>query len=47
MKHALYLEAGAQEVWICDIASMMHFFDADGQRTTSALASTFPHHIDT
>lgn len=47
MKRALYLEAGAQEVWICDIASTMHFFDADGQRTASALAPTFPHHINT
>ncbi|ARA94865.1 hypothetical protein AWN76_018035 [Rhodothermaceae bacterium RA] len=41
-KRGLYLAAGAREVWICDEAGTLRFFDADGERTTSALVPEAP-----
>ena len=35
-KRALYLEAGADEVWICDTEGHLRFYDANGERETSA-----------
>ncbi|RMH50446.1 MAG: Uma2 family endonuclease, partial [Bacteroidetes bacterium] len=31
-----------REVWICDEAGTLRFFDADGERTTSALVPEAP-----
>lgn len=45
-KRVLYFGAGAEEVWICDIAGRMHFFDASGFLQASHLAPTFPLHLD-
>lgn len=45
-KRRLYLDAGAQEVWICDKAGKMAFFRSDGLRLkTSKLCSNFPRKI--
>ena len=38
-KTLLYLAAGAQEVWVCDEAGTLHFFDGAGERSVSALAA--------
>jgi Uma2 family endonuclease len=45
-KRALYLEAGAEEVWICDSEGRLTFFDADGERPASARVPDFPDRID-
>ncbi len=45
-KRALYLEAGADEVWICDEEGTITFYDAEGKRETSRRASSFPTEID-
>jgi len=45
-KTLLYLAAGAREVWVCDGAGEMHFFDGSGQRSESALISGMPKKID-
>jgi Uma2 family endonuclease len=40
MRHRalLYLASGAREVWVCDEAGILHFFDGTGERSASALA---------
>jgi Uma2 family endonuclease len=45
-KKALYFEAGAEEVWLCDTEGRMRFFDADGEREASARAPGFPHEVE-
>jgi Uma2 family endonuclease len=45
-KRALYLEAGAEEVWICDEDGTMHFFDAEGEMKTSRRAPGFPARVE-
>jgi Uma2 family endonuclease len=45
-KRALYVEAGAEEVWICDADGTMHFFDAEGEMTTSRRAPAFPARVE-
>jgi Uma2 family endonuclease len=45
-KRALYLEAGAEEVWICDEEGRLTFYDASGKQETSQRASSFPDRID-
>jgi len=45
-KTLLYLAAGATEVWICDEAGELHFFDGAGQRAESALIAGMPTKID-
>ena len=45
-KTLLYLAAGAKEVWICDGAGELHFFDGLGQRGESALIAGMPKNID-
>ena len=45
-KMLLYLAAGAKEVWVCDEAGEIHFFDGSGQRAESALAAEMPKKID-
>ena len=44
-KVALYLGAGAQEVWIVEADGGVTVYDADGERTSSALAPSFPKRI--
>ncbi len=41
-KKALYFEAGAKEVWICDRTGKMIFHTPDGQVNVSPLCPNFP-----
>ena len=44
-KRALYLEGGAQEVWVCGLKGEMSFFSAAGKLESSALCPKFPVQI--
>ena len=41
-KKALYFEAGAQEVWFCDLIGNMSFFTPAGQAAVSPMCPDFP-----
>lgn len=41
-KRALYFEAGALEVWICDLEGDIRFFSPEGELTTSRQVPGFP-----
>lgn len=41
-KRNLYLEAGAAEVWYCELDGRMRFFNAAGEIARSALCAGFP-----
>jgi Uma2 family endonuclease len=41
-KIALYLEAGAQEVWVCGLDGRMTFNKTEGQMGTSVRCPPFP-----
>jgi len=45
-KSLLYLAAGAREVWACDDAGCIHFFDGSGEQSASALAAGFGNRAD-
>jgi Uma2 family endonuclease len=45
-KVSLYLDAGAAEVWVCDLEGRLHFFDRDGRRDASARVPGFPARIE-
>jgi len=45
LKRALYFEAGAEEVWMCDPNGTLTFYDADGQRDASQQVPSFPKPI--
>ena len=45
-KRALYFDAGAHEVWICDEAGRLEFFDSGGKRETSEMVPSFPSSIE-
>lgn len=45
LKKALYLEAGAQEVWICDEQGNVEFYDKSGMLQKSTIAPRFPGQI--
>ena len=45
-KSLLYLAAGAREVWVCDDAGCIHFFDGSGEQSTSALAAGVGNRAD-
>jgi len=45
-KKELYLEAGAQEVWICSEQGDAEFYDATGRQPQSMLVPGFPRCID-
>jgi len=45
-KRALYLDAGAVEVWTCDREGTVRFFDASGEIGASALAPSFPSGVE-
>ena len=38
----LYLDGGAQEVWLCDADGRLSFYDEAGERGASALVPSFP-----
>ena len=44
-KRALYFEAGAEEVWMCDPSGTLTFYNADGQRDASQRVPSFPKQI--
>lgn len=46
-KKRLYFEAGAKEVWFCDLSGRMHFYlhAAPGKPAASALCPTFPRRV--
>lgn len=44
-KKALYLEAGAQEVWICEASGKVHVWNAQGQASGSTLFPEFPGEV--
>lgn len=44
-KRALYLAAGAKEVWVCDEKGQMRFFGHDGGLAVSQLCSKFPTQV--
>ena len=46
-KTALYFEAGAREVWICDLEGKMRFVSPTGDLSASALFPEFPRAIYT
>ncbi len=41
-KRSLYLEAGAIEVWTCDLTGQIRFYDTTGELEQSVLAPGFP-----
>jgi Uma2 family endonuclease len=41
-KIALYLEAWAQEVWVCGLDGLITFYSAEGQMGTSVRCPSFP-----
>ena len=41
-KKALYFEAGAREVWFCDLMGNMSFYTPEGQSATSPMCPEFP-----
>lgn len=45
-KRQLYLEAGAEEVWVCDAEGRMQFYDEDGEQDASGRAPSFPQQIE-
>jgi Uma2 family endonuclease len=45
-KRALYLEAGAEEVWICGEDGTLTFYDEEGEIDASHRVSSFPDQID-
>jgi Uma2 family endonuclease len=45
-KRALYLEAGAEEVWICDEEGRLTVYDDEGERDASRRVPSFPTQID-
>jgi Putative restriction endonuclease len=45
-KRALYFEAGAEEVWICELDGRMRFYCRGELSDSSALCSGFPKRIE-
>lgn len=45
-KRALYFEAGAEEVWVCDENGHLSFFDENGEIERSRRVPDFPPQID-
>lgn len=44
-KRALYLEAGAEEVWFCDEDGRITFYDREGKQEVSSRVPAFPEQI--
>lgn len=45
-KRRLYLDAGAEEVWICAVDGTLTFYDAGGEIESSHRALSFPRRIE-
>jgi len=45
-KRALYFEAGAEEVWICDEEGRISFYNEKGEIDASSRVSSFPRQLD-
>ena len=45
-KGQLYLQAGAEEFWLCDEKGAMRFFDASGELPQSRLCPSFPARVE-
>lgn len=45
-KRKLYLQAGAQEYWVCDEFGALQFFNASGPIERSILCPAFPNKLD-
>jgi len=45
-KRALYFDAGALEVWICDESGRVRFFDSEKEMTASDFVPSFPTGIE-
>ena len=45
-KGQLYLQAGAEEFWLCDEKGAIRFFDASGELTQSRLCPLFPLRVE-
>jgi len=45
-KRALYLEAGAEEVWVCDLEGNLSFYNSDGELDASLLVPDAPRYIE-
>ena len=45
-KGQLYLQAEAEEFWLCDEKGSMRFFDASGERTQSRICPLFPARVE-
>jgi Uma2 family endonuclease len=45
IKKDLYLEAGAQEFWVCNQNGNISFFNQEGELNQSLLVPNFPHQI--
>ena len=41
-KVQLYLDGGAQEVWLCDVDGNLTFYDGTGEQAASSLVPSFP-----
>jgi Uma2 family endonuclease len=44
-KMRLYFDAGALEVWLCDLQGQMRFYNPDGELAGSSLCPAFPTEI--
>ncbi|NBB86402.1 MAG: Uma2 family endonuclease [Bacteroidetes bacterium] len=44
-KRALYVDTGAEEVWLCDAEGSISFFDPNGPRESSRRVPSFPSSI--
>jgi Uma2 family endonuclease len=45
-KKMLYFEQGAKEVWLCNRAGNIEYFDQEGKLATSAFFPVFPQKVD-
>ena len=45
-KRELYLKAGAQEYWVCDLSGHLQFFDSTGEIAKSRLCPQFPADLE-
>ena len=45
-KKVLYLEAGAEEVWLCSLEGELSFYNSSGEIDYSQRLPDFPLHVD-
>lgn len=46
LKRELYIKAGAQEYWVCDLTGNMSFYNSAGEIPNSRLCSGFPKNLE-